>query len=408
MIKKAMLVVFDGLGDMPIQELGGKTPLEAAHTPNFDAIAKKSICGLSHTLGQAIRPGSDTAHLDIFGYDINQYYSGRGPVEVAGLGMKMQHGDVAFRGNMGTVDDEWNILDRRAGRITDTGPFAEIIDGMEIDGIKFILKKGTGHRVGIIMRGEGLSSAISDNDPHAPDLPVMQIIPKDDSKQAKFTADVLNKFMRKSYDILKDMPENKQRAEEGKLPANFILFRAGGMHLSPPDFNEKYEVRSACVAGAGMYKGVASYVGMDVIDVEGATGLPDTNVENKFIKAKELLNEYSFVFVHVKAADNLAEDGNWEGKKAFIEKSDIAAKQLLDLQDDTLLIVTADHTTSCELMAHTADPVPLMFCNRFMRIDDVEEFGERAFAKGGLGYIEGHDIMSYVMNSMGKLHIVGA
>jgi len=242
MIKKVICVVFDGLGDRPIKEFGGKTPLEFAQTPNFDAITKKSLCGLMHTLGRGVRPGSDTSHLEIFGYPIEQYYTGRGPIEVAGLGIKLQGGDVAFRGNLGTVDSNWNILDRRAGRIRAVDEFTAAIDGIEIDGIQFIIKPGTAHRAGVVLRGKGLSAAVSDNDPHEEGLPVMTMNPLDDSKEAAFTAQVLNKFLRKSYDILDSLEANKKRIADGQLPANFLLLRGPGVYPSMPKFDEKYEL----------------------------------------------------------------------------------------------------------------------------------------------------------------------
>lgn len=408
MIKKTICLIFDGLGDRPIRELGGKTPLEAANTPNFDRIAAKSLCGLMNTLGRGVRPGSDVSHLAIFGYPLEQYYTGRGPIEVAGLGIRLQEGDVAFRGNFGTVDAEWNILDRRAGRIRVVDEFAAAIDGIEIDGIQCIVKPGTAHRAGVVLRGKGLSAAISDADPHEEGKPVMTIKPLDDSKEAAFTAVVLNKFLRKSYEILDSLAANKERTASGLAAANFLLLRGAGVYPSMPKFNEKYELKSCCIAGGGLYKGIGAFLGMDLIDVEGATALPDTDIEAKFKAALNALDAYDFIFVHVKAADSLAEDGNFAGKKEFIEKADKAISLLADLPDDVLLVVTADHSTACELKAHSADPVPVLFCNPSVRIDDVSVFSEKAAANGGYGIAEGKDIMPQVMNLMGKLHLIGA
>jgi 2,3-bisphosphoglycerate-independent phosphoglycerate mutase len=408
MIKKAICVIFDGLGDRPIGAFGGKTPLEAANTPNFDSIAKKSLCGVMQTLGRGVRPGSDVSHLAIFGYPMAQYYTGRGPIEVAGLGIHLQEGDVAFRGNFGTVDENWNILDRRVGRIRVVDEFAAALDGLVIDGIECIVKPGTAHRAGVVLRGKGLSAAISDADPHEEGKPVLEIKPLDDSKEAAFTAQVLNKFLRKSYEILDAMDANKVRTAAGAFPANILLLRGAGLHPSMPKFNEKYDLTSCCIAGGGLYKGIGAFLGMDLIEVDGATGLPDTDIEAKFKKALEMLDTYNFVFCHVKATDSLAEDGNPEGKKAFIEKADKAAALLTNLPDDVLLVVTADHSTACELKAHSADPVPVLFSNPSVRIDAVAEFGERAFASGGFGYVEGKDIMPQIMNLMGKLHLIGA
>lgn len=407
-VNKVLFLIFDGLGDRPIEKFGYKTPLEAAYTPNMDKLAEKSMCGLSNALGRGIRPGSDVSHLAIFGYPMEKYYTGRGPIEVAGLGIKLKEGDVAFRGNFGTVDADWNIIDRRAGRIRVVDEFAAAIDGMEIDGVQIIVKPGTAHRAGVVFRGKGLSANITDADPHEEGKPIAAVRPKDDTPEAAFTAEVINKFMRKSFEILDKLEANKARSEAGQLPANFLLLRGAGMYPTMPTFEEKYGLKACCIAGGGLYKGIGAFLGMDLIDVEGATALPDSNVRNKFVAAKKALEEYDFVFTHVKATDSLAEDGNADGKKAFIEKCDIAAEELLDLPDNVLLVVTADHSTACELKAHCAEPVPVMFCSSHVRIDDVTEFNERAFVKGGVGRIVGADIMPEVMNIMGKLHLIGA
>jgi 2,3-bisphosphoglycerate-independent phosphoglycerate mutase len=407
MLKRAIIVIYDGLADRPIKELGWKTPLESAKTPNFDKFAKNAMTGMMYPLGFGKRPGSDTSHLEILGYPMADYYTGRGPIEVAGLGVQLQTGDVAFRGNCGTVDEKWNIVDRRAGRVRCSEVFANALDGMEIDGIKFIIKSGTAHRYGIVMRGKGLSAAVSSNDPKETGVPVKTVKPLDDTKEAKFTADVLNKFMKKSYEILNAMDENKNRVANGDLSANFVLFRGAGVYPSLPKFQEKFGMRACCIAGGGLYKGIGAFLGMDIIDIEGANALPDSNIANKFKRASELIKDYDFIFVHVKAADSLAEDGNWAGKKDFIEKVDKALGTLV-IPADTLLVMTADHTTPCVFKAHSADPVPILFMGEGIRIDDVNQFNETATARGGLGKINGLDVMPEIMNLLGKLELVGA
>lgn len=412
MVNKVLMIIMDGLGDRPIKEFEDKTPLEKACTPNFNKIVQKSQCGLMSSLGKFIRPGSDTAHLAILGYDINTYYSGRGPIEVSGIGMDLHEGDIAFRGNFGTVDDNLNITDRRAGRITEVSEFAKALDGIIIDGIEFIVKPAVAHRAGVIMRGKGLSSNITDNDPHVVGEKVRKVIPTDNSKEAIFTANVLNKFMKQSYDILKNLEANKIRKQEGKLEANFLLLRGAGTYpQGMQKFNTKYGFnKSACVAGGGLYKGIGAFLGMDIINVDGATALPNTNIDNKIETTIDLLNNknYDFVFLHIKPTDSLAEDGNYLGKKDFIEKVDKSIQKLETLNDDVLIIITSDHSTACELKAHSADPVPIMFCCNGILSDDVVEFSERAFSKGGLGFIEGKDVMQLVLNILGKLPLIGA
>ncbi|AKB32217.1 2,3-bisphosphoglycerate-independent phosphoglycerate mutase, archaeal type [Methanosarcina siciliae HI350] len=411
MLKKCIVVIFDGLGDRPISELNNKTPLEAAVTPHLDYMAANGESGLMYSLGRGVRPGSDVSHMEIFGYPISKYYTGRGPIEVAGIGIKHQEGDVAFRGNVGTVDEDWNIVDRRAGRIKDVRPFAEALDGMTINGVEFIVKAGTAHRIGLIMRGHGkkISSSVSDADPHDAGLPLHEVVPTDDTPEAKFTAEVLNKFMKRSYDILKDHPLNIERRNNGELEGNFILLRGPGQFPSMPSFKEKYHMKVCCIAGGGLYRGIGSFLGMDIIDLPGTTALADTDVDIKFRTAVEKLSDYDFVFVHVKGTDSMGEDGNYIGKRDFITKIDKAAKHFLDIPEETLVVFTADHSTPCELKAHSADPVPVMFyAKSSLRVDDVTQFSERAAAKGGLGVIEGKDLMPQIENLLGKLHLIGA
>jgi 2,3-bisphosphoglycerate-independent phosphoglycerate mutase len=409
MLNKVVLVVCDGLGDRPVKELGNRTPLEAAKTPNLDKLAKESECGMMHTLGRGHTPGSDTAHLEIMGYDIGECYSGRGPIEAAGIGLQLLDGDVALRGNFGTVDDNLLIKDRRAGRILVVEPLTKALDGMEIAGVTFIVKPGTAHRAGVLMRGAGLSGAIVDVDPHKPDKPVRTpVAPKEDTPEARHTATVLTKFLAEAHEVLKKHPLNAERENEGKLPANYLLVRGAGQYKEVPSFKDRYGLSACCIAGGGLYKGVGAFLGMKILEVPGATGLPDTDIKTKFKATLNCLDSYDFVFTHVKAADSLGEDGNFVAKRDFIEKIDRAAQLLNDLPEKTLLIVTADHSTPCEMKAHSGDPVPIMFHGNSVRVDKVTAFNERACTQGGLGFIAGRDIMPHMMNILGTLPLVGA
>ncbi|MHC4264795.1 MAG: 2,3-bisphosphoglycerate-independent phosphoglycerate mutase [Planctomycetota bacterium] len=408
MLNKAILIIFDGLGDRPIKEFGGLTPLEYAKTPNFDKIAQNAECGLMNALGRGLRPGSDTSHLAILGYDPEMYYSGRGPIEVAGIGLDLKDGDVALRGNMGTIDENMVIVDRRAGRILDVSPLTKELDGMEVDGVKFVIKPGTAHRAGVIMRGKNLSSAITDADPHELNVPLHTVEATDDTPEAKRTAEILNKFIKEAYGILKELDFNKERVKAGNLQANCLLVRGAGQYKDMPSFKERYGLSACCVAGGGLYKGIGAFLGMEIINVPGATALPDSDVEAKFKTALKKLDKHDFAFVHVKATDSLGEDGNFEAKKDFIEKADKAAAVLQELPEDILLVISADHSTPCELKNHSADPVPIIFKGGAVRIDEVATFGERACAKGALGFIEGKHIMPQILNLMGRLPLIGA
>jgi len=410
-MQKVIFIICDGMPDRPIKELGNKTPLEVARTPNLDAIARDGISGMMHTINIGVRPGSDTAHLSIFGYDPYSYYSGRGPYECAGIGMDILTGDVAFRANAGTLDKNEILVDRRAGRISSTKKVIEALGKIEIRGVEFILQSSLGHRIGLVIRGKGLSTKISDQDPHKTGVKLLEMRPLDGSPEAKFTAYIMNQFTKIVNEKLKDTEYNKRRTKEGKLPANTILFRgAGSIPENLLSFRDKYKLRSAFIAGAPMYKGIAKILGMDVVafnDIDKVTGLPDSQVDVKIKKAMALENDHDIIFVHIKAADSLAEDGNYKGKIEFIEKIDKALEPLAK-SNEYITVITADHTTSSKLQMHTADPVPITIKGEGIRTDDIERYTERECAKGRLGMIRGENVMPILIDLMGLAELYGA
>ncbi|MFH1586385.1 MAG: 2,3-bisphosphoglycerate-independent phosphoglycerate mutase [Candidatus Diapherotrites archaeon] len=403
---KILLVILDGLGDRPVKEFGGLTPLEKAKTPNLNKLAKNGITGLMDTIGRGVRPGSDTAHLSILGFPPEKYYAGRGLFEVLGIGMNPKKGDVCFRANLATVDKGGKIIDRRAGRIGDTSPYAKKLDGIAINGIKFMVQPGTAHRMGIIARGKGLSGDVADNDPHIAGENVLAVRPTKNTRQAKFTAKVMNNFLAKARDVVSKNPENAKRKKSGKLIPNYVLIRGAAFVPKLESFEKKFGLKAGCIAGGGLYRGVARFLGMDLIDVKGATGTPATNAGAKFREAKKALNKYDFIFLHVKGTDSLGEDGNCRGKMKFIEKDDLAIGELRGLKN-TVIAVTGDHSTPCSLKAHSGDPLPILINGPGVRVDAVKEFGERACASGGLQRINGRDLVPELINIAGKAILYG-
>ena len=280
-MKKILLIVIDGFGDRPISQLENKTPLEAAKTPNLDFLAKNGICGLIEPFlfpGQDY-PASDTCHLALFGYEPKIYYLGRGPYEAAGVGIKLREGDVALRVNFAAVDENLKVIDRRAGRIEKTQPLIKALSQIKIKGIKFILKKSYGHRAVLVLRGKNISPAIPDNDPQKV------------GERVRKTAKILNGFLDKAHQILENHPLNKKRIKNGLLPANYLLVRGAGQFRETPSFNKRYGFSSCCIAGGGLYKGIAKILGMDLIKVEGATGFANTNLKGKILSAKDALKK---------------------------------------------------------------------------------------------------------------------
>ena len=400
---KGIIFVIDGMGDRPMKELGGKTPLESARTPSMDKMVTEGITGIMDTIRPGVRPGSDTAHLTLLGYDPYEVYTGRGPFEAAGVDVDVQPGDVAFRCNFSTADEDLTITDRRAGRIeVGTDKISETINQMKIDdNVEVIFKESTGHRAVLVLRGEGLSDQITDADPKHEGHKPKVVKPLDDTKEAKYTADVVNQFVEKSYEMLKDHPVNLERIENGENPANIVIPRGVGAVPEVESFEEKYGLKAACVAETGLIQGIGKLAGMDIIQIPGATGGIHTDIDSvhKHIIDTVKSDKYDFILVNVDGADEAGHDGDTIGKRDFIEKIDPIMKDL-DEMDDIVLFVTADHSTPVSVMDHTGDPVPVFIKAPGLRVDDVTEYGERAAAKGGLCRIRGSDVMYIIRDLM--------
>ncbi|MFN4133142.1 MAG: 2,3-bisphosphoglycerate-independent phosphoglycerate mutase [Candidatus Hadarchaeales archaeon] len=425
---KALLLICDGMADRPVPELGNKTPLEIADTPNMDWLAKHGICGIMDIISPGIPPGSDTAHLALLGYDPFEVYTGRGPFEAAGAGIDLKPGDVAFRVNFATVDESMRIVDRRAGRIGDTKPLEEALQKIKLKGVQVIFKSTVGHRGTLVLRGQGLSADVTDSDPHttgekplkiqpilrapSPSLPALPIYTGGIRKYvvrrswATKTARLLNEFSTKAHEILKNHPANIERAKEGLPPANYLLLRGGGVAPFLPSFRERWGLEGACVAAAALVKGVCRFAGMDIIDVPGATGSVNTNLDGKAKAALKALETHDFVLLHIKGFDEAGHDGNPRAKIDLIERTDKILAGFIDAVD--LIAIAVDHTTPVSVRDHAGDPVPVMIYGAGVRVDDVQEFGERSVAKGGLGRIRGKDLLPTMIDLMGKSKKFGA
>jgi 2,3-bisphosphoglycerate-independent phosphoglycerate mutase len=401
-------MIIDGMADRPLEEFGFKTPLESADTPNMDKLVETGICGIMDPIKPGIRAGSDTSHISILGYDPYEVYTGRGPFEAAGV--DVLEGDIAFRCNFSTADDEGIITDRRAGRIRErTEELSDAINSMDtIDGVEIIFKESTGHRAVLVLRGEGLSDKITAADPKYDGKKWTKVEPLEDTREAHKTADILNKVVEKSYQILKEHPLNLERINNGENPANIILPRGAGAvpHVQP--FSDKYGLKAACIAETGLIKGIGKIMGMDIIDIEGATGGVDTNLENIAQGIIDTASEdYDFLLINIDGADEAGHDGNAAEKLEFIQKADEVVGKLKDLED-FYFILTADHSTPISVMDHTGDPVPIIINGPGIRVDEVKTYNERAASNGGLCRIRGSDVMNILMDLMNKSNKFGA
>ncbi len=402
------------MADRPIEELDWKTPLEVAHKPSLNQIAKTGICGIMDVISPGTPPGSDTATLALLGYDALKVYSGRGALEAIGSGVEVLPGDVAFRCNFAAVDENLVVLDRRAGRIAteDAARLAESIQKVELEEppAKFLFRNTVQHRAVLIIRGLNLSTAVNDSDPGKAGKKVLEIKPLDGSPATKQTAKILNELMDKFHKVLKVHPVNKERVKRRLPPANIILFRGAGTIPAIKPFSELYGISAACIAATPLIRGACRVAGMKLVNVKGATGTPLTDFMAKAKAAVQASIANDFVLLHVKATDVASHDGNIRQKIELIEKIDRMLGYMLGNIDlgSTYLAVTADHTTSCVTRGHEGDPVPVAITGPYVRRDDVEEFNERACSRGGLSRIRGMDLMLILMNLIGKTKKFGA
>jgi 2,3-bisphosphoglycerate-independent phosphoglycerate mutase len=396
--KKAILLIIDGLGDLPTP----KTPLQLAKKPNLDRLARDSITGMLSPVRRYIVPGSDTSHLQILGYDPAIFYHGRGPLEALGLGMDMQAGDIAFRANFATLKGG-KVVDRRAGRIdTKTASALSKNLSMRIEDVQLEFRNSVEHRGALVLHGPGLSHNVSETDPHGLG-PLPDCEPLDESREAAKTARIVNQFTRTTMKILSAAPENAKRG----MPANVLLLRGAGYYKQVPSFTERFGITGVCVAGGALYKGVARYVGMDVVLVPGATGDKNTDLKAKARAAVKALGTYDVVFMHVKACDSAGHDGDLKGKTKMIERIDAEAVPIL-AKSGAYLIVTGDHSTPCCRKGHSGHEVPILVNGKDERTDSVEKFDEISCSKGGLGQVRGKDIIYLILNLIEKAEKYGS
>ncbi|HEY7874026.1 MAG TPA: alkaline phosphatase family protein, partial [Actinomycetota bacterium] len=384
---RILYVILDGLGDDPLPALGGKTPLEAARTPNLDSLAARGVNGYVTTVGEGIAPESDIAVFAVLGYDPHEHHTGRGPLEAIGAGLDVNDGDLAYRVNFATVErdgDGWTIVDRRVGRDLSSDEAHALADEVQsnvsIAGASFDFRATIGHRGVLVLRADGgpLSAEVENSDPaygregalgvakETFDNRVVHVTPvagHESDAGANLAARLTNDWLAASYDVLGASQVNKERESRGKLAGNFVLTRDGGDHL--PDlvpFKEKFGPEFGCFVEMPVELGIARLTGMGI--VEAPTGIPAAEQYEAWAKlALEALDGYDGLYVHIKGPDVPAHDGDHDGKIESIEAIDSRFfAPLLDSLDlgETIVAVTADHSTSCRRKAHTDGPVPLV------------------------------------------------
>ena len=429
--KKGLIIILDGAADLPTPELGGKTPLEAAHIPTLDKMAREGINGVFSAFGPSVLVGSDTAIMAILGYDPYKVYTGRGPLEAAGAGLDLLPGDVAFRCNYITVTDDMKIINRTAGYPREGIEILEQeINRLELHDKKvdFTFKNSMDYRCVLRFRGYNISAQVSDMDPNynaIPDaLDNVDLLQEGESKvilakptvaagEAKNMAKILNEFVSKSHLILKELPFNRERIAAGLPPANCVLPRGGGETPSMKSFRSQWGLSAGCVAGTGLVKGMARLMGMEVPEIPGATGYVDTDYLAKAKAAVELLNNNKdLVLLHIEGIDEVSHDKDAPRKiKAIEESSETMISYLLDnIGDDVVIFVLSDHTTAVSLGDHTGDPTSFLawMKNPVFRSDGVTRYCEAESIKGGIGHIRALEVMPMMLNYMGRASKFGA
>ena len=396
MKNKILLAIADGVGDRPCEILDWNTPLQYADTSNLDLLAANGSCGIMDLYHAGIPVGTDLGHLILFGYGLEDY-PGRGPIEAFGDGMELIGGDIAFRCNFATIDENGLICDRRAGRIRQgTKELAAALNGLEISGVQVLFKEATEHRAVMVLRGSGLSAKVSDTDPKKEGQPVKKAVPKDDSPEAAFTAEILNQFLQKAQEILKDQPVNKEREQLGLPPANAIVTRGAGQMTKVEKITERLGFTACCIASERTVLGVARLAGFDILTDPAFTGNVDTDIHKKAQFAVEALKKYDFVVLHYKATDLMGHDNDPFGKvKAIGRYNDMLGEVMKGIETEVstpvIIALAADHSTPCERKEHSGDPVPIVISGRNIRRDRVTVYNEIDCSEGGLGRIKGND-----------------
>lgn len=402
-MKKVFFVIMDGLGDRPIKELNYKTPLEYAKTPFLDALAKRAICGMVNVIGVGKRPSSDVAHMELFGLDHTKEYPGRGPIELIGSGIQMSDGDIAFRGNFAVISEDGRlILDRRAGRKSPSEELLESIREVEIDNVKFTINHVAEHRFALKVSGRNISKDVSDSDPHLDGQRIQRIIPKTTEKDAVRTADLLNQYT----DIIEQKMRRHHLDSSCTDDMNTILLRGCGMKPNWVSMYDRYELRSFCITNNALYHGIGQLLGMGSSNYKHYD-----NYKEYYGTIPELIHDhfslYDFFYIHLQETDLCGEDGDYLEKVRVIEEMDHALSFLDEYVDDAIIVVTSDHSTPCVLKAHSGDSVPIMIFGNGLRFDHVTEFSEFGCQNGGLGTILGREVMSYIINLMGRAKLIG-
>ena len=408
---KHIIILGDGMADKAVGRLGGKTLLQYAHIPIMDKLAREGRTGRLITVPEGFPPGSEVANTAILGYDLGVVYEGRGPLEAASIGYEMDDGDLALRCNIITIEGG-NIITHNGGNLqTADGDLLirYLNNRLGNDRIRFIT--GIQYRHLLVIKGGNKHLVCAPPHDH-PNEPWRQLLVKpgidreNDSKRLspQDTADILNDLIIRSQDILSQHPFNLDRASKGLRQANSIWPWSGGYRPSMQTLMDLYpQIHSGSVISAvDLIRGIGHYAGLDIIKVEGATGLADTNYEGKAQAAIQALKEQDFVFLHVEASDEAGHDGDLELKLKTIEYLDSRIlkpiyEAVSKWDEPVCIAVLPDHLTPVEMRIHVGEPVPFLIWHKGIKADDVSQYDEVSCTRGAYGLLRLQQFMQAFM-----------
>lgn len=395
---KFLIILGDGMADEPIESLGNKTPLQVADTPNIDKLAKMGRCGILDTIPEGFQPGSEIANLSVLGYDVSKVFEGRGTLEAASMGVEVSENEMAMRCNLICVENG-KIKNHSAGHISNE----------EAEELIFFLQKELGSEAvsfhpGVsyrhLLKIKNGNKQLKCTPPH--DVPGQNFEPlliQPLSSEAQKTADVLNELILKSMQLLENHPINLKRASEGKDKANSIWLWSPGYKPSMEHLLPQYGLKNGSVISAvDLVKGIGVYAGLKVIDVEGATGLYDTNYDGKAQAAINALRTDDFVYLHIEASDEAGHEGDVELKIKTIEYLDNRVvkpilDELLTWKEPVTIALLPDHPTPCAIRTHTSEPVPFVIFKTGNTPDNVEKYDEFSCQEGSYGLLKGKEFI---------------
>ena len=400
---KYIIILGDGMADWPSDRFGGKTLMQHAFTPNMDKLAQIGRTGRLVTVPEGFHPGSEVANMSVMGYDLSNVYEGRGVLEAASIGVSLQPGDMAMRCNLICI--EGKILKNHSSGHISTEDADVLIKYLQehLGNERVQFHTGVQYRHLLVLKGGNKN--ISCTPPHdVPLKPFQPLMVKAEVPEAQETADMINDLIWKSQDLLKRHPINLKRVAEGKDPANSIWPWSPGYRPQMETLSVMYPniKTGAVISAVDLINGIGVYAGLRRIDVEGATGLYDTNYENKVSAALEALKTDDFVYLHIEASDEAGHEGDFDLKQRTIEDLDKRVvgpiyEAVKDWKEPVSIAILPDHPTPCEFRTHTAEPVPFLIYYPGITPDDVQTFDEIACKQGIYGVMKENDFMNEFM-----------